>query len=393
MINVALDVSKGLSHYVIIQNDEIVDEGIVYHNKSSFKKFYDMLHYLDEIPNVIFEATGVYSKTLERFFTDFEINYKVVNLLAAHLKLQSLRQNKTDVSDARALASIANDPVFMTHSKVGDNYEQLKTLSNNYLQIIEDIKIISNRIRRGLELSFPEMNKLFNPITSTLALTFIRLFPHPDALMGMTRTKLKNLILKSTNKKISQNIALEKAEYLLKVSQLSYPAIDMNDAEISHTLFLVDTLEDYKQEKNNLKKQLIKLVKELPEFDCLVSIPGIGELTLALFIGQIGCIKRFDSAKKVNAFVGIDIRRYQSGQKAMREHIGRHVNTKARVLLYEMIQSMLFNKNRIKNHIVDYYYKLKTAPMNKPHMVAVVGAENHLIRCMYNLVKFNTIYD
>lgn len=186
----------------------------------------------------------------------------------------------------------------MTHSKVGDSYEQLKTLSNNYLPIIEDIKIISNRIRRGLELSFPEMNKLFNPITSTLALTFIRLFPHPDALMGMTRTKLKNLILKSTNKKISQNIALEKAEYLLKVSQLSYPSIDMNDAEISHTLFLVDTLEDYKQEKNNLKKQLIRLVKELPEFDCLVSIPDIGELTLALFIGQIGCLKRFDSAKK-----------------------------------------------------------------------------------------------
>jgi hypothetical protein len=75
MINVAL----ALSHYVIIQNDVIVDEGIVYHNKVSFKKFYDMIHYLDEIPNVIFQATGVYSRPLERFFTDFEINYKVVN--------------------------------------------------------------------------------------------------------------------------------------------------------------------------------------------------------------------------------------------------------------------------------------------------------------------------
>lgn len=92
--------------------------------------------------------------------------------------------------------------------------------------------------------------------------------------------------------------------------------------------------------------------------------------------------------KKVNAFVGINILRYQSGQRAIRERIGRHGNTKIRVLLYEMIQSMLFNKNRIQNHIVDYYYKLTTVPMNKPHMVAVVGAENHLIRCMYNLVNF-----
>jgi hypothetical protein len=95
------------------------------------------------------------------------------------------------------LASIANDFIFMTHAKFGDSYEQPKTLSNNYLQIIENIKIISNRIRRELELSFPEMNKLFKPITSTLALTFIRIFPHPDALMDMTRTKLKNLILKN----------------------------------------------------------------------------------------------------------------------------------------------------------------------------------------------------
>lgn len=51
--------------------------------------------------------------------------------------------------------------------------------------------------------------------------------------MGMTKTKLKNPFLKSTNKKIQKNIVLEKVEYLLKISQLSYPAIDMNDAEIS----------------------------------------------------------------------------------------------------------------------------------------------------------------
>ncbi|ATF41859.1 IS110 family transposase [Weissella paramesenteroides] len=204
MINVALDVSKGLSHYAIVQNDEIIDEGVIHHNKINFKQFYNTLCSLNEKPNVIFEATGVYSKSLERFFTDYNIPYKVVNPLALHLKLQTLRQNKTDVSDARALASIADDPAFAVHVKVENIYEQLKTLSNNYLQVIEDIKVVSNQIRRGLELSFPEMNTLFNPITSTLALTFIKLFPHPDALMGMTRTRLKNLILKSTNKKISQ---------------------------------------------------------------------------------------------------------------------------------------------------------------------------------------------
>lgn len=239
MINVALDVSKGLSHYVVVQDGKITDEGIVHHNKVGFQQFYHIFCCFEETPNVIFESTGVYSKPLERFFTDYDIDYKLVNPLASHLKLQTLRQNKTDVSDTRALASIADDPTFAVKPNIENVYQQLKTLSNNYIQVVKDIRIFSNRVRRGLELSFPEMNKLFNPITSTSALTFIRLFPHPDALMGMTRTKLKNLVLKSTSKKISQKLALEKAETLLEMSRLSYPAIDMADAEIVHTLYLV----------------------------------------------------------------------------------------------------------------------------------------------------------
>lgn len=223
------------------------------------------------------------------------------------------------------MASIADNPTFVVKPNTENVYQQLKTLSNNYIQVVKDIRIFSNRVRRGLELLFPEMNKLFNPITSNLALTFIRLFPHPDALMGMTRTKLKNLVLKSTSKKISQKLALEKAETLLEMSRLSYPAIDMDDVEIVHTLYLVDMLEGYKREQQYLKKELINLVQKLPEFKYLVSIPGVGELSLALFIGQIGCIRRFSSPKKINAFVGIDIRRYKSGQKIMRDRLGHMV--------------------------------------------------------------------
>lgn len=37
MINVALDVSKGLSHYVVGQDGKITDEGIIHHNKVDFQ--------------------------------------------------------------------------------------------------------------------------------------------------------------------------------------------------------------------------------------------------------------------------------------------------------------------------------------------------------------------
>ncbi|WP_317913281.1 transposase [Carnobacterium maltaromaticum] len=43
------------------------------------------------------------------------------------------------------------------------------------------------------------------------------------------------------------------------------------------------------------------------------SIPGIGELTAALLISELGDIRRFHSNKQLNAYVGIDIRTYQPG--------------------------------------------------------------------------------
>lgn len=64
MINVALDVSKGLSHYVVVQDGKATDEGIVHHNKVNFQRFYRIFCCFEETLNVIFESTGVYSKPL-----------------------------------------------------------------------------------------------------------------------------------------------------------------------------------------------------------------------------------------------------------------------------------------------------------------------------------------
>ncbi|WP_438452284.1 transposase [Staphylococcus pseudintermedius] len=60
-------------------------------------------------------------------------------------------------------------------------------------------------------------------------------------------------------------------------------------------------------------QEMIDLAKNTTEFENIISIPGIGELTAALLIGELGNIREFKTNKQLNAFVGIDIKRYQSG--------------------------------------------------------------------------------
>ncbi|MEK0104683.1 transposase, partial [Bordetella pertussis] len=58
--------------------------------------------------------------------------------------------------------------------------------------------------------------------------------------------------------------------------------------------------------------EMVSLAQPLPEYEILLSIPGIAETTVTSLIGELGDIRRFQSANQINAFIGIDLRHYES---------------------------------------------------------------------------------
>lgn len=97
------------------------------------------------------------------------------------------------------------------------------------------------------------------------------------------------------------------------------------------------------------------------EYLVLRSIPGVGDTTACRLIGELVDIRRFKNIKQINAYVGIDIMRYQSGNTQYRDRINKRGNNKLRKILFFMICAMIMAKGK-PNHFVDYYYKLKTQP-------------------------------
>ncbi len=79
------------------------------------------------------------------------------------------------------------------------------------------------------------------------------------------------------------------------------------------TLLFGGVIRDLVIQKEKFRKELVFLASKLKEFKLIESIPGIGELTAALLISELGDIRRFHSNKQLNAYVGIDIRTYQPG--------------------------------------------------------------------------------
>ena len=76
--------------------------------------------------------------------------------------------------------------------------------------------------------------------------------------------------------------------------------------------------------------QMVELFANRSEYQVLISFPGIGEKTAVRLIGEIGNILRFKTHNQLNAFVGIDMQRYQSGKLEYRDRINKRGNRKLR---------------------------------------------------------------
>ncbi|SCC22550.1 Transposase [Fictibacillus enclensis] len=102
---IAFDVSMGKSYMVIYNTSRCcVFEGEILHNKIHFEKLYQRIVALVQqdghTPEIVFEATGVYSRQLERFMNDHGFPYCLLNPLESKLQTASMRMHKTDKSDA-----------------------------------------------------------------------------------------------------------------------------------------------------------------------------------------------------------------------------------------------------------------------------------------------------
>ena len=64
-----------------------------------------------------------------------------------------------------------------------------------------------------------------------------------------------------------------------------------------------------------VRQEMINLAKQLPEYNVVTAMYGVGEVTAAQLIAEIGDIRNFPRRSSLTAFAGIDPGVDQSGKK------------------------------------------------------------------------------
>lgn len=392
---IAFDVSKGSSILASYDEQEnFIFEEKIMHSRSGFRILEKKINFLnekyDQIPEIVLESTGVYSRAIERFLHDHGYSFYLLNPLEANFQTQSLRRHKTDKSDAHELAK--------SHFKVNrsqafqqeDYYDIMRTLARRYDEIANEKRFYKNKIHALLQLSFPEIERVFKT-KSTLFYNVIKIFSHPETVLNQSKTIVRKKIKQSTKKNYSLKNLEKRSIQLIDAARDSYPAIDANDYQCELIQQYAMRVLQLDQEKKSIIEEMATLSEGRKEYEVLLSFPGIQKNTACRLIGEIGDISRFKNNKQVNAYVGIDVVRYQSGTIQHKDKINRRGNKRLRSILFFMVVSMLGSKK--PNHIVDYYYKMKQQPYNKHHKVAVIACINKFIRVIFHLIQHAKLYD
>ena len=387
-----IDVSKASSEVAIVINGEKIHGYTMPNDAIGFTRLLDDLKNVQK-PEIIFEARGVYSRRLQAFLEENGYTYTRLKPLEAKKQLDSLRVRKTDKIDAETLAIsqfvLNRKPTYIQE----EVYQELRDLSRFYQNLTEDIVRTKNRLHKVLQVTFPEMENILSPPTREQYWNLVMTFPYKDFVLELSKDEPLEGIRQSTSKRISNKRVAYLAQKLAALANQSYCAVKKNSPILEEVRYYAKELLRLSEQRQAVLEQMVELAQPLPEYEILLSIPGIAETTATSMIGELEDIRRFQSANQINAFIGIDLRHYESGNFLAKEHITKRGNPYARKILFKCIHNIAAASHTNHCHIEDFYEKRKRQSQTtstKPHTIASI---HRLIRTMYYLITHNKLYD
>ena len=385
-----IDVSSRKSNVCIMVNGQKVDDYAISNDMVGFNQVLDDLKQVTK-PQIIFEATGVYSRRLQAFLDMHELRYVMMNPLEAKRKTKDdLHQNKTDKLDALYLAKLQSEHPQRLAYVQSKEYQELMANNRIYEQASHDLITNRNRLHKAIQLTFPEIEHLMvNPRGKNYWSIVLR-FPHPDIVLETKEADIIDFLkgLSGIGKKRANDIM----QSLIRLAKVACPAVKKDSAHIRGLEMAINNILSAEEACQTALKEMTKLAPKR-DLEILTSIPGIGENTALRIISELGDIRRFNNPSQLNAFVGVDPQVYESGNLTAHLSISKRGTAIGRKVLYLAInQIQSAKKAGNPSHIADYYEKRKRSSETASHKKAAIASIHKLLRTIFALIKNDQLY-
>lgn len=355
-----------------------------FNNGQGFKKFWDRIvqakeaNHLEEIV-VGFESTGSYGEPLQHFLMKRSVALVQVNPMhTKRLKeLQGNSPNKTDRKDPRVIADIIELGHALTVVIPEGVAAELRRLTHARERVSRRRTALFNQIQDLVFIIFPEFLQVMKDIKTRSAQYLLRHYPCPEDVVQCGLENLSFMLRRISRGKLKK----ESVQALYAVAGHSVGLQEGRKAILLEIQEILSGIESADKFMEKLEQEMASLLPEIPYSHSILSLKGIGEVTAAGLIGEVGDFSKFHTLSEVLKVAGLNLFEISSGK-----HKGdRHITKRGRSLLRRILFFAALNTVRKGGVMYDTYQRHLGKGM--PRMKALVAIERKLLGILFALAR------
>ena len=331
-----------------------------------------------------FESTGSYAEPLLHFLRKKGI--KLVQVNPMHTKrLKELQGNspcKTDHKDPKVIADIVELGHALTVVIPEGTTAELRRLTSARERSIQRRTALLNQLQVLVFIVFPEFLQVLKDIGSKTSQYLLKHCPTPEDVIAKGVEDLVRIL-----KTISRgNIMRERAEALYKAAQES---VGVKEGQRSIILEIIETLSAIEAVQSFVaivEAEMDKYLEEIPYSRSILSIKGIGTITAAGLIGEIGDFGQFHTISEVMKHAGLDLYEISSGKHKSEKHISKRGRHLLRKILFFASMNTVRKGGIMREHYQNYLQR------GMPRMKALIAIARKLLRIIFAIVRDHSAF-
>ena len=374
-----IDVAKR-SHCAVVLDDkgQIVQGAFSIDNdRRGFAALHHALSAWSESVLVGLEATGHYWLALYESLTAAGYPVVVLNpLQIAAYRRSGVRKVKQDTTDAFWIADFVRIANLAPTRRDTPLLLQLRELTRFRSRLVEQIGDCKRKILSILGRVFPEYETLFSNVFIKSSRELLKEAVTADEIAQFDVSELANLLQKASRGRFGA----AKAQAIQHAALQSVGIGFLTDAVRVEMRCLLEQIDLLDAQVGQIEEALATLMEQIPQY--ITSIPGVGLVTGATILAEIGDIQRFSSVEKLVAYAGIDPSVYQTGQfQASQAHMSKRGSPYLRHALWQAATVAIRHDPDLRA-----YYQARRA-QGKPHGVIMGAICRKLLARIFVILK------
>lgn len=335
------------------------------------------------------EPTGHYWFPLLDWLVLHNITVVQVNPYAVRQtkEIEDNLQSKDDFKDPRVIAQLVRNGNFGFPYRPEDAYADLRGYAQCRRDVVERITQLDNRLHAAMAQYWPEYQSAFHDFTTQYVMELLERAQLPQDIV---RLGVEGMTEIWRGKKL-KGVGSKKAQQIYDCAKATVGCRNGVVSAAYKIQMLVQDLREQLERKAELEQRLVECLTEIPNAEKILAIPGIGPLSLALFVADLGDISRFDSAKEIIKLAGLTpVRTNDSGKHEGITKISRRGRHYLRYAAITIARNVVKYSPEFKA-LLEYYKSRANNPLK--HMQAVVAIANKLIRVIFTILSKGIEYD